>query len=216
MPPRALPVARLTSPMNPAPGVTVALLPGSHPDLYVQNSGARTVTVLGQQGEPFAQIGPHGVQVNLRSPIHAADASARGQSPEASANPAARPLWRRVSAPAPTTGLILARGWRAIGACRSWSAAERVAITGTLSTSPPLARAADLRSARCRDVSVAGLAAARPLRAAAGCFRWRSSPRCSRPSERWCSAAARFELDSPVTFAYTSRRERAESAALAI
>ena len=139
VPSRALPVARLTSQMNPAPGVTVALLPGSHPDLYVQNSGARTVTVLGQQGEPFAHIGPHGVQVNLRSPIHAADASARGQTPGASANPAARPLWRRVSAsgaydwfdPRPR----LERHWSVpllIGS-------ERVAITGTLSTPPPLA-----------------------------------------------------------------------------
>lgn len=144
VPPRALPVARLTSTMNPAPGLTVALLAGNRPDLYIQNRSSQIVTVLGQQGEPFAEIGPDGVLVNLRSPIHAADASARGQVPEVSANPAARPLWRRVSSsgtydwldPRPRLG-------------SHWSiplliGGRRLAIAGTLSTSPPLAGAADV------------------------------------------------------------------------
>jgi hypothetical protein len=141
VPPRALPVARLTSSMNPAPGVTVALLPGSHPDLYVQNTGRLVVTVLGQQGEPFARIGPHGVQVNLRSPIHAADASARGQNPEASANPAARPLWRRVSSAGAYDWLDPRPRLESHWSVPLLIGSQRFAITGTLSTSPPLAGA---------------------------------------------------------------------------
>ncbi|MFN2612043.1 MAG: hypothetical protein ABR536_01580 [Solirubrobacterales bacterium] len=141
VPPRALPLARLTSPTNPAPGVTVALLAGSHPDLYLQDSGTQTVTVLGQQGEPFAQIGPHGVLVNLRSPIHAADATARGQRPEVQANPAAHPLWRRVSSAGTYDWLDprprLQRSWTVpilVGT-------RRLSITGALSAPPPVAGA---------------------------------------------------------------------------
>jgi hypothetical protein len=141
VPPRALPVARLTSSTNPAPGVTVALLAGSHPDLYLQNNGTQTVTVLGQQGEPFAQIGPHGVRVNLRSPIHAADATARGQRPQVQANPAAHPLWRRVSSAGTYDWLDprprLQRSWTVpilVGT-------RRLSITGALSAPPPVAGA---------------------------------------------------------------------------
>lgn len=96
-PPDAGTVSALTSPMNPAPGVTVALLPGHLPDLLVSVTGPQTVTVMGEQGEPFARIGRTGVEVNLRSPIYAADVSARGGTPPTPSNPAAPPLFRRVS-----------------------------------------------------------------------------------------------------------------------
>jgi hypothetical protein len=139
VPPRAVPVAQLASPMNPAPGVTVALLAGRSPDLYVQNTGRQTVTVLGQQGEPFAQIGPHGVQVNLRSPIHAADATARGQTPETSANPAARPLWHHVSGGAAYDWLDPRPRLQSHWSVPLLIGSQRFAITGTLSTSPPAA-----------------------------------------------------------------------------
>ncbi len=141
VPPRALPVARLTSPMNPVPGVTVALLPGSHPDLFVQNTGGPAVTVLGQQGEPFARIGAHGVHVNLRSPIHAADASARGQNPEVSANPAAPPLWRQVSSAGAYDWFDPRPRLQSHWSVPLLIGTRRFAISGTLSTSPPVAGA---------------------------------------------------------------------------
>ncbi len=98
VPPTGGLVTSLTSPMQPVPGLTVALLPGRFPDLYVQNSGTATITVLGEGGEAFAQIGPKGVRVNLRSPIHGADLTARGQTPTVRADPSAAPLWQEVSA----------------------------------------------------------------------------------------------------------------------
>jgi hypothetical protein len=134
-------VARLTSSSDPAPGVTIALLPGSHPDLYLQNTGSETVTVLGQQGEPFAQIGPHGVRVNLRSPIHAADATSRARRPEATANPAARPVWRRVSSAGTYDWLDprprVASRW----AIPILVGNRRLSVTGALSAPPPVAGA---------------------------------------------------------------------------
>jgi hypothetical protein len=66
--------------------------------VYLQNSGSQAVTVLGQAGEPFAEIGPAGVRVNLRSPIYAADQLARGISPKVAPDPARPPLWRKLSA----------------------------------------------------------------------------------------------------------------------
>jgi hypothetical protein len=135
-------VARLTSSPNPAPGVTVALLPGSHPDLYLQDTGSETVTVLGQQGEPFAQIGSHGVRVNLRSPIHAADATSRGQRPEVTANPAARPLWRRVSSTGTYDWLDPRPRVTSRWAIPILVGTRRLAVTGALSAPPPVAGAA--------------------------------------------------------------------------
>jgi hypothetical protein len=139
VPPRALPVARLTSSMNPAPGVSVALLAGSHPDLYVQNTGRQTVTVLGQEGEPFAQIGALGVRVNLRSPIHAADSTARGQTPETSANPAAPPLWRHVSGGAAYDWLDPRPRLQSHWSVPILVGSRRLTITGELSVAPPVA-----------------------------------------------------------------------------
>ncbi len=96
-PPRGGPVATMTSPIQLAPGVTVALTPGRYPDVYLQNQSSATVTIEGQQGEPFAQIGPRGVRVNLRSPIHEADALARGGNAIVRVEGSAAPLWRTVS-----------------------------------------------------------------------------------------------------------------------
>jgi LPXTG-motif cell wall-anchored protein len=96
LPPHASPAAYMTSSLHPAPGLTVALLAGPYPDVYLQNSSATPVTVLGQAGEPFAQVGPAGVRVNLRSPIYAADQLARGNQPGIKPDPAAPPVWRTV------------------------------------------------------------------------------------------------------------------------
>lgn len=188
-PPVAGTVSALSSPMNPAPGVTVALLPGHLPDLLVSNTGQQTVTVLGEQGEPFARIGRAGVQVNLRSPIYAADVSARGGTPPTRSNPAAPPLFRRVS----TAGTLdwfdprphLETRWIVpvrIGA-------RATAITGTLTlqaASPygaPVSTRASVGARRGRQGltgAVAIVAAALALLVAAGAARMRRRHRSLR------------------------------------
>lgn len=96
-PPTGGPVATMTSPMVIYPGITVALLPGARPDVYLQDSGSRVVTVEGPQGEPFAQIGPQGVRVNVLSPIHEADAIARGGRAVVRLEGSRAPRYQRVS-----------------------------------------------------------------------------------------------------------------------
>jgi hypothetical protein len=92
------PVAKLTGGAQVAPGVAMALVDGKAPALFLQSSGRETVMVQGRDGEPFAQIGPRGTRVNLRSPTHAADAAAQGQKAGAPSDADAPPLWRHVSA----------------------------------------------------------------------------------------------------------------------
>ncbi len=90
-------VAKLDTPLHPAPAVTIALVPGQYPELFVSSTGEGTVTVLGEDGEPFAEIGPVGVRVNARSPTHAADLVARGERPTITPSAVGPPLWRQAS-----------------------------------------------------------------------------------------------------------------------
>ena len=53
------------------------------------NAGTEPVTVLGKEGEPFARIGPRGVEVNERSPTHVDDQVAKGEIAAASQGAAA-------------------------------------------------------------------------------------------------------------------------------
>jgi hypothetical protein len=85
---------RLTSPQILGDAAFVQLLPGAVPGLFVDNGGEEPVTVLGRSGEPFARIGPEGVEVNVRSPSHVDDQRLRGESPEVAADADAEPLWR--------------------------------------------------------------------------------------------------------------------------
>jgi hypothetical protein len=89
--------ARLTSPLHPAPDLTAALETGAYPDLFVADNGPDPLLILGQSGEPFARLSPGGVDVNVRSPVHVADAIARGRTPEAAPSAAAPPEWQHVS-----------------------------------------------------------------------------------------------------------------------
>ena len=58
--------ARLTS-GDPFEGVTVTLMPGRVPALYLVNASDEDVLVLGADGEPFLRIGPGGTSANVRS-----------------------------------------------------------------------------------------------------------------------------------------------------
>lgn len=87
---------RIVSSPQPTPQVQVAILRGRLPGLFLINLGQRPVTVLGREGEPFARIGPDGVEVNVRSPTHFDDRLARGSVPAVPADPDAPPRWRRV------------------------------------------------------------------------------------------------------------------------
>jgi hypothetical protein len=91
-----LPVLR--SGAQPLPGVTAAILPGPFPVVLLQNTGRRPVTVLGRAGEPFARVGPRGVEVNQRSPSHVDELRLRGELPRVAADPDAAPVWRKVKA----------------------------------------------------------------------------------------------------------------------
>ncbi len=88
--------SELRSAATPLPGVTVTLLPGAHPGLLLQSTAREPVVVGGRDGEPFARIGPRGVEVNERSPLHVADLRQRGELPRVAADPSAPPRWRRV------------------------------------------------------------------------------------------------------------------------
>jgi len=94
-------VPELTSPVAVTPEVQVTLLEGRLPGLLLVNTGGEPVTVIGREGEPFARIGPEGVEVNLNSATHVEDQVAKGRIAASRASvaldPSAAPRWRRVS-----------------------------------------------------------------------------------------------------------------------
>lgn len=90
--------AALTSGSQPLPGVTVQLLSGALPGLFVTASAE--VTVLGQDGEPFLRFGPDGVEANERSPtwLLSGRAVEEGTDPaDLDLDPTAEPRWLAVS-----------------------------------------------------------------------------------------------------------------------
>ena len=89
--------SRLTSSNEVMPGVTVNLLPGSVPGVFLENTTNQTVLVRGRQGEPFARVGPDGTQVNTRSATYADDQRARGLEPPAPVDASKPPSWVTVS-----------------------------------------------------------------------------------------------------------------------
>ncbi len=89
--------AALTSPLTPVDGVTVSVLQGRVPGLFVDNATDEVVTVTGAAGEPFVRIGPDGVEANLRSPTWVEALQAEGGAPAVAADADARPRWSRIA-----------------------------------------------------------------------------------------------------------------------
>ncbi len=86
-------------------GLTLTVLPGALPGLFLTSDRPDDVLVRGAAGEPFLRVGPGGAHVNVRSPVWAQTASARGQVPPALVDPEAPPRWKRVS-DAPQVGWL--------------------------------------------------------------------------------------------------------------
>jgi hypothetical protein len=80
-----------------APGVSLALLPGPVPGLFLSSDRDDVVIVEGGRGEAFLRVRPDGVDVNIRSPVWADNAAARGHVPPAEVDPAAAPQWQQVA-----------------------------------------------------------------------------------------------------------------------
>ena len=89
-------VPRVLSGAAPLAGVSVAALPDELPGMLLQNASPRTVTVMGGDEEPFARVGPRGVELNLRSPVAAQNLRPLGERSAVAVDPRARPVWRRV------------------------------------------------------------------------------------------------------------------------
>lgn len=85
----------LRSSERPAEGMRVAVVSAQLPAIYLENTSGQTVTVLGEEDEPFIRIGPH-VEVNLHSPTYVKMAQAEGKTPTAEAGAALAPRWQQV------------------------------------------------------------------------------------------------------------------------
>ena len=94
--PRGSFVPKLVSPLPPAPGVLLGVTPGTIPALFLDVSGAQTVVVLGQVGEPFLRVGPGGAEVNLASPTWSLTAASRGEAPAGVVDAKAPPVWKQL------------------------------------------------------------------------------------------------------------------------
>jgi hypothetical protein len=80
---------------DPAPpGLTVSLLAGRLPGLFLTAPGGEVVVVFGSDGRPFFRLGPKGVEVDEGSPSWADDQRARGREVTAVAT---RPRWRKLA-----------------------------------------------------------------------------------------------------------------------
>ncbi len=104
-PPAGLAVASLQSAASLAPGVTVQLVPGPLPAIFLRNSSRKTVQVLDDAGQPFLKVGPEGVWADTAS------ASWRAASP-VPLTPSAGGGWTRLSKASSTTWLEARAAWR--------------------------------------------------------------------------------------------------------
>jgi hypothetical protein len=101
--------ARLTS-GDPFAGVSVTLMPGRVPGLYLVNASAEDVLVVGADGEPFLRIGPGGTSANVRS------ATWRRSGKAAAPDDGTEPRWE-LQSPSPRYAWIEPRA----AAAASWT-----------------------------------------------------------------------------------------------
>ena len=94
-PPRGFVTPRLVSDREPAPGVSVTLLPGQAPGLLMTVDTGRAAVVRGEAGEPFLRFADGVVQVNAASPTwHRVGG---GQATPVAVDGDAAPSWQRVA-----------------------------------------------------------------------------------------------------------------------
>jgi hypothetical protein len=97
-PPRGAYTAVQKSSQTPADGLKIQVVSGrTVPAVFVENLTPDPVVILGQDGEPFARIGPKVSEVNGKSPTWAAIQQASGKNPSGTADVAAAPDWQQVS-----------------------------------------------------------------------------------------------------------------------
>jgi hypothetical protein len=76
------------------PGVTLDVLDGRVPGLFLRWTGIGTLVIHGIAGEPFARITPQGAEVNAASPTWQDDQRLRGAPPPSTpADPKGPPRW---------------------------------------------------------------------------------------------------------------------------
>jgi hypothetical protein len=131
--------ARLTS-GDPFDGVTVTLMPGRVPALYLVNASDEDVLVLGADGEPFLRIGPGGTSANVRSATWR-----RSGKAAAAADDGVEPRWE-LQSPSPRYAWIepraaAAASWTKDTASREWSVvvrrgADEARVTGVVEWIP--------------------------------------------------------------------------------
>jgi hypothetical protein len=88
--------AVLTSTPTPFDGVTVSVITGRLPGVFLDNTGTVPVVVTGRQGEPFLRIGPAGTEANLHSPSWVDNLKGNGDTPTVEADATAPPQWQVV------------------------------------------------------------------------------------------------------------------------
>jgi hypothetical protein len=104
--------AALTSTSTPFPGVNVTVVSGRLPGVFLENTGAVPVVVIGRQGEPMLRIGPQGTEANLHSPSWIDDLKDHGETPTVDADASAPPRWSLVH-PEPRELWLETRGFYA-------------------------------------------------------------------------------------------------------
>lgn len=94
----ALDVLTVIDRVSPAvDGVEIRIVHMDSPALVVTNETKETVTVLGERGEPFLEIGPEGVRANVESPTTYHSAAPRRDVAPADLKPEGPPEWARFS-----------------------------------------------------------------------------------------------------------------------
>jgi MYXO-CTERM domain-containing protein len=90
--------AVLDEPNPMPPGLTVRLVQGRVPAVYVRNDTTEVLSIPGRDGEEFLRIGPRGVYANLNSPTYYLAGGQVIRPVPASADSTKPPRWQQVSA----------------------------------------------------------------------------------------------------------------------